>query len=95
MDGKTRSDLVAFANSHSPALNATFVRNMLEGDGFAFERQTVSAGHAPKLPARVSHERQTLFYKAPGGEAIAVIFRDDNGKSAIVLNTISHVEQAK
>lgn len=95
IDGKSRSQHLVFTNAHSVELNIRYVKNMLESSGFAFEGDTLPAQSQGALRSARSHERKTLFFKAKGGEAIAVIFRDGGNGTAVVLNTISYVEQTK
>jgi hypothetical protein len=92
-DGKNRAEHVVLTNAHSIALNAEYVKSMLGVDGFTFERETVSTGQSHRGAA--SRDGRTLFFSSPGGETVAVISRDNTGKSAVVLNTVSHSEHAK
>lgn len=95
IDGKNRADHVVLTNTHSPELNANYVKSMLDADGFNFERETPTSKRADLHRGTASLDRRTLFFRRAGGEATAVIFRANSGKTAIVLNTISHAEPAK
>lgn len=80
-----------FRNAHDAALNAARVRALLAGEGYAFEREvdTTSA----RAPASAAPQGRTLYFRAPGREAMATVFRDSAGDSVIVLNTVTRMER--
>ena len=94
-DGDKQASYVVISNSYNEDLNRDRLTSMLRDDGFTLEReaQAVSdTGHP--LPASASNGR-TLFFKGPGKEAMAVIVRDEAGRTTLVLNTITVIERFK
>jgi hypothetical protein len=94
-DARRRVEHVVLTNHHSVGLSVASLKSMFGADGFTFERET-RAGNQPNHPQSANlPETRTLFFKKTGGEAIAVVSRDDTGKTAVVLNTASYLEHAK
>lgn len=94
-DSRNRVKHVVLTNTHSTALNSEAVKKMLGADGFTFERETQPTGQSGPYRGAASPDARTLFFRRAGGEAVAVISRDDNGRTGVVLNTTSHGEHAK
>jgi hypothetical protein len=76
-DGAKHSTHIVFANAHPEDLNAERLRRVLGEDGFTFERQGRAEGG------------RALFFKRPGGEALATIRQDDTGQTMVVLNLVT------
>jgi hypothetical protein len=94
-DARRRVEHVVLTNHHSIALSVASIKGMLGADGFTFERET-RAGNEPNHPQSAKpRDARTLFFRKTGGEAIAVVSRDDTGRTAVVLNTTSYLEHAK
>lgn len=88
--GKVSTYLLA-TNTQSESLNRDRLKNLMRDDGFELEREATPddkslAGHA---------NGRTLFFKGAGKEAMATLYRDSNGNTAIVLNTITQMERFK
>ena len=93
-DGKASSHVV-LTNGYSEELNRDAIKNILRQDGFFLERESLPVPRlAQDLPAMVRNAR-TLFFKGDGREAIAVIQKNELGRTAIVLNTITQLERIK
>lgn len=79
-------------NSHSQETNSERIKSMMREDGLAFEREAAAdAGAAGRRGP--SPGGKTLFFKSSDKEAMAVIYRDPAGQTAVVLNTISKAEK--
>ena len=67
----------------------------MRNDGFELEREAAPDDKTGAgLPEGAAHGK-TLFFKGPGKEAMATIYRDSHGHTAIVLNTLTQMEQFK
>ncbi len=95
VDGKNSSEQLIFTNLHSLEINVTYVKKMLESSGFTLERETRPGDRGLTYRGAASNERRPLFFKAKDGEAIAVIFQDSGGRTAVVLSTITFLERTK
>jgi hypothetical protein len=86
---------VVMDNDYSEELNRDRLVGMMQQDGLVLERETspVSSVTRP-LPAAMANSK-ILFFKGQGKEAIAVIKRNDLGRSTIVLNTTTQMERFK
>lgn len=94
-DGGKLSRHLIIINSHSEALNRDRLKSLMAEDGFVFEREgTADNQAAAKLPEGLANSK-TLFFKAAGKEAMATIHRDSEGRTAIVVNTITLMERFK
>lgn len=91
-DAMRRVEHVVLTNQHSIGLSLESLKGMLIADGFTFERET---GPGKQPNTLQSADARTLFFRKTGGEAIAVVSRDNTGKTAVVLNTTTYPEQAK
>lgn len=94
-DTRRRAEHIVLTNTHSVGLSAESIKSMLHGDGFTLERETVPVNQLGAGRGGAAREGRTLFFAKPGGEAVAVISRDAQGRTAVVLNTISHAERSK
>jgi hypothetical protein len=93
VDGRNSSDQLVLTNTHSNEVNARYIKDLLESQGFRLQRTAAGAPGARPVPA--GRDGKTLFFSSAGGEAMAVIARDDQGRSAIVLNTVRYAGVAK
>jgi hypothetical protein len=94
IDGQTRAEHDAIINTHNVNINREYLQRMLRADDFILERE-FGAPPAARTHAHVAPDTRTLFFKRPGGEAIAVLFSNDSGKSVIVLNRVRFSELVK
>jgi hypothetical protein len=92
-DGGRVSRQVLFRNGHDERLNAARLRSLLTEEGYAFEREIESASDLAPPSGAVGG--RALYFRSPGREAMATIYRDPSGDTVIVLNTITLVEQFK
>jgi len=88
-NGRVSSQLV-FANGLPPQLNRDRLEATLRDDGLMLERDT-EAGDAARMPIATAGSRLLLF-KGPAKEATAVITRLQDGRTAVVLNTVTAME---
>ncbi|MCW2858275.1 MAG: hypothetical protein JWR52_3890 [Marmoricola sp.] len=95
VDARNRVEHVVLTNTHSITLNAESVKSMLGADGYIFERETQPTGEYFPRREAASRDARMLFFKNSGGEAVAVVSRDDSGRAGVVLNTTSYLERAK
>lgn len=94
-DGGKLSRYMVFVNELDEPLNAGRIKSIMRDLGFVMERESrIDEAMAQKLPARLADGR-SLFFKAQGKEAMAVVSRDDKGRTIVVLNTITTVERIK
>ena len=83
---------VGLRNGHSEGLNRDALVDVMKQDGFLLEREVSAIGNtADQLPAHLRGGK-TLFFKGDGKEGMATIVRDDQGRTAIVLNTLTAIE---
>lgn len=94
-DVRNRVEHIVLSNGHSIALNTESVKSMLGADGFTLERESQPTGQSRSHRGAATRDSKMLFFRSPSGEAVAVISRDDTGKTAVVLNTISYMEHVK
>lgn len=87
IDAGARADHDAVINSHSIGVNSEYVQRMLRAEGFSLEREA-RAPIAIRPRTHTGFAPQTLLFKRPGAEAIAVLFSDNSGRSVIVLNKV-------
>lgn len=95
IDARRRVEHVVLTNQHSIGLSVDSLKGMLGADGFTLERETRPGNQPNQFQRATSRDARTLFFKKTGGEAIAVVSRDDTGRTAVVLNTTSYLEHAK
>lgn len=88
VDGAIRAEHDAIVNSHSVDVNTEYVTRMLRASGFVLEHEAGPSATAD-WRMRTAGNARTLFFKRAGGEAVAVLFTADSGKSVIVLNRTS------
>lgn len=89
-DGRV-SRHVLFRNAHDEALNAARLRSLLTEEGYAFEREIESA--SDPAPAPGAARGRTLYFRSPGKEAMATVYRDPGGETVVVLNTVTRMER--
>lgn len=93
-NGKISNQLV-MSNFHSESLNAERIKTLMRGDGFEFEREELADKQAvAKIPISTVRGK-VLFFKGNNKEAMAVISRSADGRTAILLNTLAKVERLK
>jgi len=88
-DARRRIEHVVLTNTHSLGLSTKSIKSMLRIDGFTLERETSSPIQPGVGRATASREASMLFFKKADSEAVVVISRDDQGRTAVVLNTIT------
>lgn len=88
-DARRRIEHVVLTNTHSLGLSTESIKSMLRIDGFILERETRSPIHPGVGRATAPQEASMLFFKKADSEAVVVISRDDQGRTAVVLNTIT------
>lgn len=90
-DGKASLHLT-LRNGHSESLNRDALVNVMKQEGFSLEREAFVMGKvADQLPNHL-RSGKTYFFKGAGKEGMATIARDDQGRTAIVLNTVTTIE---
>lgn len=94
-DTRRRAEHVVLNNTHSVGFSTESIKGMLQGDGFTLERDSRPVSQFGTVQGLNEREARMLFFRKPGGEAVAVISRDVKGKTAVVLNTINYLESAK
>lgn len=94
-NGKQRDEYLVLNNAHSPEFNVECVKRTLGAEGYALER-TVEPGRVENT-ALIQAVRggTTLQFKRTNSEAVAIIYREASGHTAIVLNTVTFLEHAK
>ena len=94
-DAGKKSTHLLVINAQSEALNYERLKSLMQSDGFVLE-QDVKPSDKPsaKFPDGRANGK-TMLFKGKGKEAVATIYRDSNGKTAIVLNTITEMERFK
>jgi hypothetical protein len=94
-DGSRASRHIVIVNQTSEDLNRDRLTNLMREDGLTLEREVAVADQTvPRLPPGIVAGK-TLFFKGPNKEAMAVIYRDDTGRTAIVLNDITETGRLK
>jgi len=92
--GKLASYIVA-ENGHSEELNRSRLIDNLRAEGMSLEREAqLDPKSAPSLPMSKMQGR-TLYFKGSGKEGTAVIRRGADGKTYVVLNTVTIMENVK
>lgn len=92
--GKVSTYLLV-VNTQSGNLNRKRLKNLMRNDGFELEHEAMPDNKTgAALPEGIAHGK-TLFFKGPGKEAMATIYRDNHGRTAIVLNTLTQMERFK
>jgi hypothetical protein len=77
-DGARRAQHIVLHSPHLPASNRDVLVAMLAQDGYGLQ-QVASSTEPPG---------ETLYFQAPGREATAVVTRNADGSSGIVLNLV-------
>ncbi|HJV76632.1 MAG TPA: hypothetical protein VJ654_20630 [Noviherbaspirillum sp.] len=83
-DAGKSSRHTVFTNNHSLELNRHRLIEVMEGKGYSLEQEGVAD----------SAHGTALFFRGAGKEAIAVISRAGS-ETAVVLNTVTHLENSK
>lgn len=78
-DGGKLSLYRVVVNRQTEALNRERLSRLMADDGYTLERTG-------------GPEENVLFFKGPGKEAMATLRRDSEGRTSIVLNTVSDME---
>lgn len=92
--GKLSTHLLV-TNLQSETLNYERLKSLMRSDGFEIERESqANEKVSAQLPANLANGK-TLIFKGPGKEAVATIYRDKTGQTAIVLNIITQMERFK
>jgi hypothetical protein len=73
------STYVVLTNGQDEALNLQRVKDVMRAGGLALERES---GSDARVPGR------TAFFKGRNREAVAIVYRDGAGQSAIVMNQV-------
>jgi hypothetical protein len=84
-DGARRAQHIVLHSPHLPANNRDALTAMLAQDGYALQQLAPSA----EPPG------ETLYFRAPGREAMAVVTRNADGSSGIVLNLVAVSESMR
>lgn len=93
LDGGKSAEHLVIVNKHGTTLNSDTLKTLLLDDGYQLQRDIDSSKHdTSRLPARLADSRM-LFFKGKNKEATAVIGRDEQGRTAIVLNLINLTER--
>lgn len=90
-DGGKVSTYLLVTNTQSESLNRDRLKSLMRDDGFELEHEAAQDEKSAAGNAR----GKTLFFKGAGKEAMATLYRDSNGNTAIVLNTITQMERFK
>lgn len=92
--GKSAGHLV-IVNGHGESLNRDALVSLMGDDGFRLERETTQDDNAAAGMRSHLSNGKVLFFKGEGKDAMAVIVRDAQGRSSIVLNIIAAIEEFK
>ena len=97
-DGGKEARHTVILNDQGPAHNRDAIVTLLSGEGYVLEREvlppagpggpTRSAASQPSQSPYLANGATSLYFRAPGKEAMAVIARSGS-RTAIVLNTVS------
>ena len=94
-DGSKASRHMVFSNGQSEILNRDQLKDILLEDGMVFEREGNPDGHATTNLSEGLRTSKMLFFKGPGKEALATIYRDNDGQTTVVLNVVTQIERFK
>ena len=86
-DAGRAANHIVIVNTHSERLNSDALTSLMRADGYQLEPESASTTTLPRGTSASQASAQTLYFKAPGKEAMAVIARDGD-KTSIVLNTV-------
>ena len=84
-DGSRHSQYLVLDSMHPASASSDAIRSVLQQDGYVLERRVPGAGPPS----------ETLYFRGPGQEAVAVIVANPDGSSAIVVNTVVMTERAQ
>ena len=85
---------MAIRNSLGTEFNVEHVKRMFYAEGYTLERAMAPSRPEHRAAAQSSHGT-TLFFKRRDAAVVAVIYRDYDGDTDIVLNTVTAPEHAK
>lgn len=91
-DGGRAVRHVTYSNGHSEALNRDALARLMSDDGYVVEREVGAHDVPPTAAISKLGDARTLYFKAPGKEATAVITRTGE-QTSVVLNTRSVLEK--
>ncbi len=94
-DGKRRDEYLVLSNAHAPGLNIDNVKHLLAADGYSLERASAQGHTGNAAATRTGSGGTTLQFKRADGEAVAVVYRQAGGDTAVVLNTVTYLAPAK
>lgn len=83
---------VIYINAHSEALNSEALERLMSVDGYVVERQGNAHDVQSSRASSKLGDARTLYFKAPGKEATAVIIRAGE-QTSVVLNTRAMLEK--
>lgn len=82
---------VALRNGHSESLNRAALVDAMKQEGLALEREVSADARTIKAMPGGPLGGTSLFFKGNGKEAMAMMARDGQGRTAIVLNTTTAI----
>jgi hypothetical protein len=77
------STYVVLTNAQDQELNVQRIKEMMRADGLTLERRIDSGAQA---------STSTVFFKGRNREAVAIVYRDGAGQSAIVMNQVHLID---
>jgi hypothetical protein len=99
VDRGQTSHHITLVNTYSPELNLGHIKTMMHDDGYVLERETADLpplSAQQTTPARkAAPDSKILFFKGQSKEAIAMAFRNDDGRTAIIISTTTFTEPEK
>lgn len=95
VDGTRRADFLTLSNNLDVEFNVGYIKHTLDADGYTLERATSPIALTNGAVPQNGRAGTTLFFKRRDAEAVAMIYRDTGGDTAIVLNTVTALEHAK
>ncbi len=94
-DGGKLAEHFVTVSSQGLDQNLEYVKVLMREDGFALQREADAArSDTSSDPSQIA-DGKVLFFKGPGKEAMAVVFRKDKGDTTIVLNTVTLLARSK
>ncbi|MBB5606651.1 MULTISPECIES: hypothetical protein [unclassified Janthinobacterium] len=95
VDGPRRSDFLTLSNNLGVPFNVEHIKRMLDAEGYISEGSASPTGSGNAASLQSARDGTTLFFKRRDAEAVAVVYRDSKGDTAIVLNTVTDMARAK
>jgi hypothetical protein len=87
-DAGRSANHIVIVNSHSEDLNRDALTALMRADGYQLEHEAAPDATQRRSLNATQADGKTLYFKAPGKEAMAVIARSGE-KTSIVLNTVA------